>query len=125
MKQIIDNETGEIITIEDECEIAIRELNEVGCDIEQLFEMQLQLEALKDNIKAFEFKNRETISEYMKEHGLKSIRTDDGTITLKAGGLRKSIDSERLKEDGLYEKYLKVTPFAESLQVRLKGRKDD
>ena len=120
MKRIIDDLTGEVIEVEEENEIAERKLHEVGVVSEQIIEMILQYQRYKEEFEIFKFK----LQQAMKENGIKTWKTDDFTASLKSESIRKQVDTDRLKQDGLYEKYLKLVPSKESLVIKFKGKED-
>ena len=118
MKTIVDQKTGEIIEVEEANEIAERKLYEVGVLSEQVIEMINQYQRYKEEFEMFKYK----LQQAMKENGIKSWKTDDFTATLKEESIQKRVDNDRLKEDGLYEKYLKLVPVKESLMIKFKEK---
>lgn len=119
MKQIIDAETGEIIEIEEKNELVEKKLVEVGAIDKETYELldsylyyEQQYEFFKTKLKkAFE------------DNGIKKWDNDYFIATLKEESMQKRVDTERLKEDGIYEKYLKLVPVKSSLQIRFKEGK--
>lgn len=116
MKRIIDDETGEILEVEDKNELAQRKLYEVGAIDERTndflndyFEMQEQYEIFK-----------EKLQEAMIKNNIKSWKNKYFTATLKDSQIKKVIDTERLKEDGIYDKYLRLTEAKASVSIRRK-----
>ena len=122
MKQIIDNDTGEVIEVEETYEIVQRELNEVGVDYEEYFEKQIQFKALKEQMEIWEQKNRDVIQKIFEKHNIKSLKTEEGTISYIGDGIQKRVDTERLKQDGLYEMYLKLVPTKAHLMIKAKEK---
>ena len=122
MKQIIDNDTGEVIEVEETYEIVQRELNEVGVDYEEYFEKQIQFKALKEQMEIWEQKNRDVIQKIFEKHNIKSLKTEEGTISYIEESTQKRVDTERLKQDGLYEKYLKLVPTKAHLMIKAKEK---
>lgn len=122
MKQIIDNDTGEVIEVEETYEIVQRELNEVGVDYEEYFEKQIQFKALKEQMEIWEQKNRDVIQKIFEKHNIKSLKTEEGTISYIEEGIQKRVDTERLKQDGLYEMYLKLVPTKAHLMIKAKEK---
>ena len=118
MKTIVDQATGEIIEVEEANEVAERKLYEVGVLSEQVIEMINQYQRYKEEFEMFKYK----LQQAMKENGIKSWKTDDFTATLKEESIQKRVDNDRLKEDGLYEKYLKLVPVKESLMIKFKEK---
>ena len=118
MKTIVDQKTGEIIEVEEANEVAERKLYEVGVLSEQVIEMINQYQRYKEEFEMFKYK----LQQAMKENEIKSWKTDDFTATLKEESIQKRVDNDRLKEDGLYEKYLKLVPVKESLMIKFKEK---
>lgn len=122
MKQIIDNDTGEVIEVEESNELMVRELYELGTDLEAYDELEEQALYIQEQLELWKYQNRENIKNVLKKHNQKNIKTSSRTYTIIEEGIRKSIDTERLKADGIYDNYVKLTPTKESL--RITRRKD-
>lgn len=122
MKQIIDNDTGEVIEVEETNEVMVRELYELGTDLEKYAELEEQALYIQEQLEIWKYENRENIKNVLKAHKKKNITTPTRIFTLIEEGMRKSVDTERLKEDGMYDRYVKFTPTKESL--RITKRKD-
>ena len=74
-------------------------------------------------IKAIEEKTakiKEAILKEMEERGIPKIDLGDVTITYKAPSTKKSVDSKKLKEDGIYEKYTKINNVKSSITIKIK-----
>jgi predicted phage-related endonuclease len=65
---------------------------------------------------------RSAIKEAMIKNNVKKFDSDNLTITLVAASERKSLDTARIKEEepDVYERYLKVTPVAASVRIKVK-----
>ena len=122
MKTIIDNETGELIEVEETTELVERELNEVGVNYEEYFDKQIQYKALKEQMEMWEQENREVIQKVFEKYNIKSLKTEYGSISYIAESSQKRVDTDRLKEDGLYEKYLKIIPTKAHLMIKAKEK---
>lgn len=118
MKQIIDAETGEIVEIEDYNEIALRTLTEVGAVTDSTLDEINMCLAYQDRFETLKY----IIGKAMRENGIKKWETDDFTFTITDDTIQKRVDNDRLKEDGLYEKYLKLVPVKGSVRFKAKGR---
>lgn len=119
MKQIINAETGEIEEIEEQNEIVERKLYEVGAIDEATFDFLEQYQTMQEQFEIFKF----NLTKAMEENGIKKWDNDYFVATAKEESLQKRIDTDRLKEDGLYDKYLKLVPVKSSLQIRFKKEK--
>lgn len=116
MKSIIDNETGEVIEVETDNEIAERKLYEVGAIDKETYEMLESYKYYEDQFKIFKYK----LEKAMEENGIKKWDNDYFTATVKEDSTQKRVDTERLKEDGLYDQYLKLVFVKGGLQIRFK-----
>lgn len=84
---------------------------------------QMQFCNLFKQMKAIEEKNKEikeAILKEMEDRGIDSIEIDDVKITYKAPYTKTSVDSNKLKEDGLYEKYTKTSNVKSSILISIK-----
>ena len=75
---------------------------------------------LEKEVKAIREDITKKALEKMKETGTKKLDTEYFTVTYVAPTERKSIDSAKLKSDGLYDKYTKTTPVKESVRITFK-----
>lgn len=116
MKTIIDNETGEVIEVEEQNEVATRILNEVGLLDKETYEILDSFLYYKEQYENFRYK----LEKAMDEYDIKKWENDYFTATMKNDSLQKRVDVERLKEDGLYEQYLKLVPSKGGLQIKFK-----
>lgn len=122
MKTILDNETGELIEVEETNELVAKEINPLITD--EFIEQLEQIEYLEQQIDMFKSKHKEQIKEIFKKYNIKSFKNDYITITYVGEGMSQRVDTQRLKDDGLYDKYSKFTPVKEQIRVKLKGRND-
>ena len=119
MKKIIDTDTGEIVEVEEENELIEKMLYEVGAIDEQTNDFIEQYLTIVEKFEMF----KHVLYQAMKEHNIKTWKNDYFTATIKDESIQKRVDNDRLKADGLYEKYLKLVPVKESLQIKMKGNK--
>lgn len=120
MKKIIDTDTGEILDVEEENELVEKKLFEVGAIDEYTMDFIEQYLTIVEKYETF----KHILHKAMKENGIKTWKNDYFTATIKDESIQKRVDNDRLKADGLYEKYLKLVPVKESLQIKMKGNKD-
>ena len=83
---------------------------------------QVALNDLLHQMKDIEEKTKgikEAILNEMNERGLDKVVLGDVTITRKSGGVRTSVDTTKLKEDGLYEKYTKTSEVKPSIMIKV------
>lgn len=120
MKQIIDNETGEIVEVEEQNEIAERKLYELGAIDKETFEMLESFRYYQEQYEIFKYK----LEKAMIENGIKSWKNDYFTATVKEESTQKRVDTDRMKEEGIYDKYLKLVLVKGGLQIRFKKEHD-
>ena len=116
MKQIVDNETGEIIEVKDDNEQTTELLTNAGVLDKEVYEIIDSMLYYQDQFETFKHK----LEEAMRENGIKKWDNDYFTATVKEDYLQKRVDTERLKKDGLYENYLKLVPTKGSLSIKFK-----
>lgn len=86
-------------------------------------ETQIDFCTYMKQIKAIEEKTKEikeAILKEMEERGIPKIDLGDVTITYKAPSTRESVDSKKLREDGIYEKYTKTSNVKSSITIKVK-----
>lgn len=123
MKQIIDSETGEVIEIADTTEIVEQKLNEI-VSLDDVLEAVEMLETYEQKLNMYKAQLKEPLIKLFKENNIKTFKNDYLTITYVEETLQKRVDNQRLKEDGIYEKYLKLVPVKEQIRITKKGRND-
>jgi len=99
-------------------EIVKKEINEIVTD--DVLDMFVQLEYYEQQIDLWKFKVKDQIKELFKANNIKSFKNDYIEITYVAPSTRKSVDTQKLKDLGLYDDFCKESPVAESLRVKLK-----
>ena len=118
MKTIVDQETGELIEIEEENEIVTRKLYEIGAITDDTADFIENYLTIKEQYEIFTHK----LEQAMRENNIKKWDNDYFTVTLTDESIQKRVDNERLKKDGLYEKYLKLVNVKGGIRVKFKGR---
>ena len=118
MKQIIDPDTGEIREVETENEIAERTLTEVKAIDEETYEMLATYQYYKEQFETFKF----VLEKAMRENGIKSWKNDYFTATCKGNSTQTRVNTEKMKADGIYHKYLKVVPVKPYLEIKFKEK---
>lgn len=116
MKKIIDNETGEIIEVEESNDLAERKLYEVGAIDEYTNDFLNDYFEILEQYEIF----KEKLQEAMIKNNIKSWKNKYFTATLIGSQTKKSVDTERLKNDGLYDKYLRLIEVKPSVSIRRK-----
>ena len=78
------------------------------------FQVQkLQMDLLEKQIK-------EAMLKAMEENGIKSYESENVRITYKAPTVRSSVDTQALKEQGLYDSFVKTSPVKASVVITWK-----
>lgn len=91
--------------------------------VENLFEQKRQIEIQRDQIDTQIKELEAALIQAMGEHGVKKFENDKVSITYVAPGKRESVDTAKLKEDGMYDFYKKESPVKAS--VRWKWKTDE
>ena len=83
-----------------------------------IIDIESQLKSLTEKKKAIQ----EAIMQAMVKAGSYSYKSDNLSITRKTASTRKSFDKEQFDKDypNVYDKYIKETPVAESLLIKIK-----
>lgn len=116
MKQIIDEATGEIIEVETENELIEKKMFEVGAFDKETYEILDQYLYYQDQYELFKFK----LKKAMEDNGIKKWDNDYFVASVREESLQKRVDTERLKADGVYDKYCKLVPVKSSLTIKFK-----
>ena len=118
MKTIVDQETGELIEVEEENEIATRKLYEIGAITDDTADFIEQYLMMKERYETFLYQ----LEKAMRDNNIKKWDNDEFVATITEETIQKRVDNERLKADGLYEKYLKLVNVKGGIRVKFKGR---
>lgn len=81
--------------------------------LKQLYAVKAEFDVRMDELK-------NAMLQAMEENGIKSFENDFMKITYKAQTVRKSVDTARLKEERLYDLYLKESVVKPSVVVTFK-----
>lgn len=101
------NELTDSLTIENLYEKTVR-----------VKELETQFKTAKDELDAF----RMFYLQKMRNENLTKQENDDVSVTIKEAYESCSVDTEKLKADGLYDKYTKKKSVDASLVVKIKKR---
>lgn len=77
---------------------------------------------MKSRFEDEEAKFKRELLKAMEENGIKKYETDDFAITYIAPSTRKGVDTEKLKEDGLYDQYSYATETNASVRIKYKDK---
>ena len=100
----------ELVKVENN-QIAIA--NELLTKMKLLHEEAMKLQVEEDKLK-------QALLEAMKNNDIKKIENDVFTASYTAPSTRKSVDTKKLKDEGVYEYYLKETPVKASIKLSYK-----
>ena len=109
--------------------IKIENNNIVASDeLKELFKQQKEIEAQQKKVERDISKFKSELIEAMKENGIDKAEiymNDDESVFLTyiAPTTRTSVDTQKLKDDGLYDIYTKESPVKESLRIKHGERK--
>lgn len=79
-----------------------------------------EFEILKTQMDLKEKEIKQAILQAMEEHNIKSFENDDIKITYIAETTRETVDTARLKEEGLYDLYKKVSSVKSGVRLSYK-----
>jgi len=81
----------------------------------------IQFEEEKTRIKLFEDDLRKALLKAMEDNGIKSYTSPNNelTITYKDGYVSKRVDTDALKEQGLYDSFLKESKVKPSVVIKV------
>lgn len=119
MKQIIDNETGEVLEVLDENEKAELKLVEVGAIDKETYEVLENYLYYQEQYETFKYK----LEKAMRENGIKKWDNEYFTATTVEATTQNRVDTEKLKNDGLYNKYLKEISVKAKLVIKFKDQR--
>lgn len=83
---------------------------------DEVLDMYYQYQAIKEQKEQFEFK----LQKIFEEHGIKSIDNDYWRTTYVPPHTTKRVDTQKLKDAGVYDEYCKETEVKGSLRVTIK-----
>lgn len=86
---------------------------EVSTRLKELYQFKAEFDVRMDELKADMLKA-------MEENNITSFENDFLKITYKQPSTRKSVDTQALKDEGLYDLYLKESPVKASVVVSFK-----
>lgn len=94
--------------------------NQIAVAQEVINELKaFEIEKAKIEIKEKELK--QALLNAMEENNIKKFENDDIRITYVAPTTRKSVDTARLKEEGLFDLYSKESAVKASVRLEIKG----
>lgn len=82
-------------------------------------DLLIKFEEIEAKAKVLKETKTKALLEIMKKYNIKSFKNDDLSITYVEPSVRKVVDTQRLKEEGLYEIYSKETPVKESVRISI------
>lgn len=116
--ETINQLTGEVINIpEKDNQLVKKQMNELVSD--KLLEDLEQIAYYEQQIEMWKVQHKEAIKELFKQNNIKSFKNDYIEITYVAPTKRKSVDTQLLKDAGIYDQFCKESDVKESLRVKL------
>ena len=118
MEYRVNEETGEVEENQADMrnDLIEKKMFEVGAIDKETFEMISMYLYYEQQIDLLKYK----LQKAMEENGIKKWDNDYFTATLTEETLRKSVDTQKLKDDGLYEKYLKLSHIKAGIRIKFK-----
>ena len=86
---------------------------------DEILEKYYQLQALQNEIENWQFNIKDQVKEIFKKYNIKSFKNDYIEITYVAPTKRKSVDTQKLKDAGIYDDFIKESDVKESLRVKV------
>ena len=86
-------------------------------------ETMQKMKALHDQyvmFKDMDTQIKEAVLKLMRENGIKKIDNDVFSITYTAPTKRETVDNQKLKDQGLYDSFIKVVPVKDSVKITYK-----
>lgn len=118
--KVISEVTEEFIEVPENREILVKEeMNALVTS--DVLETYIQVEKLQKEIDEWKEKNKEKMLEIFKRYGIKSFINENISITYKAPYQKRIVDTQKLKDDGVYDFYTKTSNQKESIQISCKG----
>ena len=84
--------------------------------IKQAKDLELAMKSAEIKVKQV----RQAIMNAMEQNGIKKFENDDVEITYVAATTKKGVDTKALKEQGIYDLFVKETPVKASVRVTYK-----
>lgn len=125
MKNLINEESGEVYTItkeeieklKNENELVSKANSIVAKELtDEIYSMYEQYEAIKSQKEMFEFK----LKKLFEENGIKKFENEYMSITYTPRHTMKRIDTELLRKANLYDEFAKESEVKESIKVRFR-----
>lgn len=118
--KVISEITDEFIEVPENRDLVVREeMNAITP--EEVLKTFVQISLLQDKLEEWKTTSKEQIIEIFKKYGVKSFSNDFIQITYKAPYTKKVVDTKKMKEDGVYELYLKDSTTKETIVFTPKG----
>ena len=99
-------------------EIIAKEFNEIFSPSD--IEMLIKFDELEKRVKTMKDAKNESLKEFLKKNGLESYEDENIKITYVKPTERTSVDTEKLKAEGLYEMFTKKTSVKDSVRINIK-----
>lgn len=118
-KRYTVNEYGEVIDNREQNELVTRKLMELGAIDEETYEELEMYQYYKERYETIRY----VLEKAMRENGIKKWDNDYFIAICKDATVSTRVDTAKLKEDGLYDKYTKPVPVKESLEIKFKDQR--
>lgn len=89
--------------------------------VDSYYDKLEQVNILKYQLENLEYQLKNEFMEFMKDNGIKKIDTEYLTLTYIPETIRESVDTQKLKDEGLYDYYKKQSVVKEQLRIKEKN----
>ena len=96
---------------------------EVPQEVLKLFEEARRIDAEIKALKAQKDAIEKPLKQAMQKHGVDSFKCEYMTASRVSMSFTETVNTERMKEDGIYEKYMMLIPKAEHVRIAYKKEK--
>lgn len=89
--------------------------------IEEQRKLEVQLQQNEQRLNDF----KEALLQAMEANGVKKWENDAIAVTYMPATLRKTVDTAKMKTEGIYDQYTKESPVKASIRLKFKEKSDD
>ena len=115
-KRYTVNENGEVISNREQNELVTRKLMELGAIDEETYEELEMYQYYKERYETIRY----VLEKAMRENGIKKWDNDYFIAVCKDETTQMRVDTQKLKDEGIYEQYVKPVKVKASLEIKFK-----
>lgn len=83
-------------------------------------DLLIKFDEIEKRVKVIKDQKDEMLKQYFRENKTKEIETNRIEIKYKESYIRHDVDKQKMKDEGIYELYLKETPVSDSVTIKVK-----